>query len=109
MLHLAQRPSRRSFLRAAAGGAFALASSPLTRALADTPAGETEFFVFVHASGGWDVTLWADPRNEKRGIVDPATTDNTDTSQLHRWVDVAHDGDVKSFAPVRPRGSNITF
>jgi uncharacterized protein (DUF1501 family) len=105
-----QPPSRRNFLRAAAGGAFAAAaSSPLARALADTPAGDTEFFIFVHASGGWDVTLWADPRNEKRGIVDPATTENTDTSQLHRWVDAPHDGDVKSFAPVRPKGSNITF
>lgn len=112
-MSLAHRPSRRSFLRAAArcgAGAFgALAASPLTRALADTPAGDTEFFVFVHASGGWDVTLWADPRNERRGIVDPATTDNTDTAALHRWVDAPHDGDVKSFAKVSPRGSNIVF
>jgi uncharacterized protein (DUF1501 family) len=103
-------PSRRSFLRAAAGGAFAaMASSPLAHALAQTPAGDTEFFVFIHAAGGWDVTLWADPRNEKRGIVDPATTENTDTSQLHRWVDAPHEGDVKSFAPVRPPGSNLVF
>src|ERR1700729_4386006 len=98
--------NRRSFLRATAGGAFALASSPLTRALADTPAGDSEFFVFIHASGGWDVTLWADPRNEKRGIVDPATTENTDTAALHLWTDAPHEGDVKSFAPVRPSGSN---
>ncbi len=110
MSFLPHRPSRRSFLHAAAGGAYAaLASSPLTRALADTPAGDTEFFVFVHASGGWDVTLWADPRNEKRGIIDPATTDNTDTTQLHRWVDAPHEGDTKGFALVRPRGSNIAF
>jgi hypothetical protein len=102
--------SRRSFLRAATAGALAaLTDSPISRALADTPMGETEFFVFIHASGGWDVTLWADPRNEKRGIVDPATTENTDVSQLHRWVDAPHDGDVKSFAPVRPSGCNITF
>jgi uncharacterized protein (DUF1501 family) len=101
---------RRAVLRAAAAGAFAsVAASPLARALADTPAADAEFFVFVHASGGWDVTLWADPRNEKRGLVDPATTDNTDTGPLHRWTDAPHDGDVKSFALVRPRGSNITF
>jgi uncharacterized protein (DUF1501 family) len=104
---------RRSFLRAAAGGALgafgALASSPIARALADDAAGQTEFFVFIHASGGWDVTLWADPRNEKRGVIDPATTENTDVSQLHRWSDAAHDGDTKSFAPVRPAGSNLTF
>src|SRR5271155_4484947 len=111
MSSLAHQPSRRSFLCTAAGaGAFtALAASPLTRALADTPAGDTEFFVFIHASGGWDVTLWADPRNEKKGIVDPATTDNTDTAVLHKWVDAPHDGDIKSFAHVRPSGSNITF
>jgi uncharacterized protein (DUF1501 family) len=100
---------RRSFLRAAAGGALALATGPVPRALADAPAGDTEFFVFIHASGGWDVTLWADPRNEKRGIVEPATTDNTDVAQLHRWVDAPHDGDAKSFELVRPAGSNITF
>ena len=25
-----------------------------------------DFFVFVHAAGGWDVTLFADPRNARR-------------------------------------------
>jgi uncharacterized protein (DUF1501 family) len=104
---------RRSFLRLAAGGAAgafgALASSPIARALADDPAAQTEFFVFIHASGGWDVTLWADPRNERRGIIDPATTDNTDVSQLHKWSDAPHEGDTKSFAPVRPSGSNLVF
>jgi Protein of unknown function (DUF1501) len=109
MPFLPHRPSRRSFLRAAAGGAVALAASPVNRALADTSAGETEFFVFVHASGGWDITLWSDPRNEKRGIIDPATTENTDTSQIKRWVDAPFRGDARTFAPVRPPGSNITF
>jgi uncharacterized protein (DUF1501 family) len=108
---ISPRPvGRRSLLRAAAGGALAaVASSPIARALADTPAAESEFFVFIHASGGWDVTLWADPRNERRGLVEPATTENTDTSQLHRWVDAPHDGDVKTFAPVQPPGSRIVF
>jgi hypothetical protein len=76
--------SRRAFLNGLGGGA-ALASTPFLptgSALAAEPALETEFFIFLHASGGWDVTLWADPRNEKRGIIDPA---NTDTSHLHRW------------------------
>src|ERR1700761_7204480 len=100
MKHHALRPTRRSFLRAAAGGALAFGLSPVPRVLADTSASENEFFVFLHASGGWDVTLWADPRNEKRGIIDPATTENTDTSQLHRWVDAPHEGDTKSFALV---------
>src|SRR6185295_19151679 len=101
---------RRSFLRAAAGGAIAaMVDGPIPRALADTPSGEGEHFVFVHAAGGWDVTLWADPRNEKRGIIDPATTDNTDTGGLRRWVDAPLEGDRKSFALVRPPGSHITF
>jgi hypothetical protein len=104
------RLPRRSFLHAAAGGAVAaLVDGPIPRALADTASGEGEHFVFIHAAGGWDVTLWADPRNEKRGLVDPATTDNTDTSQIHRWVDAPYDGDHKSFALVRPPGSLITF
>jgi hypothetical protein len=109
--HRLSAASRRTFLKLVGGGA-ALAATPFWRtrsALAAEPTLETEFFIFIHASGGWDVTLWADPRNEKRGIIDPATTDNTDTSHLHRWVDAPHDDDVKSFALVRPAGSNIVF
>ena len=105
------RPSRRSLpprrRRAAPSPRSPRARSPARSRT--RPRATREFFVFIHASGGWDVTLWADPRNEKRGIVDPATTDNTDTAPLHRWVDAPHDGDVKSFAPVRPAGSNIAF
>src|SRR6202050_194160 len=105
--------TRRTFLKVLSAGALAsLTGFPdddSSLAAVATASGSSEFFIFIHASGGWDVTLWADPRNEKRGIVDPATTDNTETSQLHRWVDAPHDGDVKSFAPVRPKGSNITF
>src|SRR6516162_5169939 len=97
MPHLPLRPTRRSFLRAAAGSAFALAASPLPRALADTPSGEGEFFVFIHASGGWDVTLWADPRNEKRGIVDPATPENTDIGPVKLWKTATAAGDIDSF------------
>src|SRR5512135_322996 len=103
-------PSRRAFLRAAAYGAFtAVTASPLSRALAGAPRADAEHFIFIHASGGWDVTLWADPRNDKRGLIDPATTENTDTERVRRWVDAPHDGDVKSFAPVQPRGSNLVF
>jgi uncharacterized protein (DUF1501 family) len=102
-------PTRRDVLRLAAAGALAgLAGWPLG-ALAASPKAEDEYFIFIHASGGWDVTLWADPRNEKRGLIDPATTDNTDTGPLHRWVDAPHDEDVKSFALVQPKGSRIAF
>ena len=62
---------RRSVLKMFGAGAATLALRPLWAA----PSASTdEFFVFVHASGGWDVTLWADPRNEKLGLVAPAKT-----------------------------------
>jgi hypothetical protein len=104
------RVTRRTILRlAGAAGALAGIGGLSLRALSDSPKADNEFFIFVHASGGWDVTLWSDPRNEKRGIVDPATTDNTETAQLHKWVDAPHEDDVKSFALVQPKGSKIVF
>jgi uncharacterized protein (DUF1501 family) len=101
--------SRRSLLRAGLLGAGAL--SPLGRALGAVPgrAAETEFFVLIHAAGGWDVTLWADPRNTRAGLVEPATTANTDTGVIRLWKDQALAGDVRSFALVQPPGSKIAF
>jgi hypothetical protein len=104
-------PTRRTFLKVLAGGAVtAFAGLPPRRSLADAAAAnEAEFFVFVIAAGGWDVTLWADPRNEIRGIVHPASTGNTDTSQLKRWVDLPLPDGEKSFQLVRPKGSSLVF
>ncbi len=109
------RPTRRTFLRTlgAAAGA-ALVHGPLGQALADPALGETrvpegEFFVFIHAAGGWDVTLWSDPRNERRGLIEPASTDNTDTAGIRRWVDAPLDPDTRTFTPVRPPGSNLVL
>jgi hypothetical protein len=69
---------RRRFLRvlagAGAGAAVARMGGPVLEALAMTP--ETEYFIFIMADGGWDVTLWSDPRNEAMGLINPATTDN---------------------------------
>ena len=103
--------SRRTFLKVLSAGAVAaFAGLPSRRALADVAAaGETEFFVFVHAAGGWDVTLWSDPRNEARGIIHPASTENTDTSKLKRWVDAPLADATKTFELVRPPGSNLVF
>jgi Protein of unknown function (DUF1501) len=42
----------------------------------------------------------------KKGIADPATTANTDTPRLRRWIDAPFQGDVKTF---RPAGSNLVF
>lgn len=74
----------------------ACGASALTRKLAAaTPKLSEDFFVFIHAAGGWDVMLWADPRNERKGLVDPPSLANTDTGGLERWKTA---GD--SFEPV---------
>jgi hypothetical protein len=72
---------RRDALKWIAGSA-ACALAPQIVAASDVP---DEFFIFIHAGGGWDVTLWADPRNERRGLIDPATSANTDIGGLERW------------------------
>jgi Protein of unknown function (DUF1501) len=85
---------RRSFLQLLGAGTAALAMRPLYAATAGT---SDEFFIFIHASGGWDVTLWADPRNEKKGIVDPASTENTDPAALTHWKPTKLDGEIETF------------
>jgi hypothetical protein len=80
------------------------------RALADTTS--DEFFIFIHASGGWDVTLWSDPRNALEGLVEPASTANTDIANLMHWKStplVGAETSADTFELVKPAGSNITF
>jgi Protein of unknown function (DUF1501) len=103
--------TRRRFLKVLSGGALAaLTELPLTAlAQAATKENDGEFFVFIHASGGWDVTLWSDPRNEAKGIVMPASTDNTDKGQVRLWVDAPLDGATKTFELVRPKNSNLVL
>src|SRR5476651_237477 len=98
--------TRRTFLKTLSSGALgALAGLPSQRAFAEVAkAAEDEFFIFIHAAGGWDVTLWADPRNELRGIVHPASTENTDTSQLRRWVDAPLAEGARTFELIQPLG-----
>jgi Protein of unknown function (DUF1501) len=106
------KTNRRVFLKGLSGVAAAAAIGlPPGGAIAQVAAEkQSEFFVFIIALGGWDVTLWSDPRNELSGIVHPASTENTDTSQLRRWVDAPlGDGAFKTFALVRPKGSNLVF
>ena len=72
---------RRTMLQLLGTGAACLAARrPVMAAVTQAPA--EHFFIFIHASGGWDVTLWADPRNERKGLVEPASTDNTDVGPL---------------------------
>lgn len=100
--------SRRAFLSGLAGGAALGALGDVAPALAGV-APSTEYFVLVHAAGGWDVTLWADPRNEKVGPLDPATTANQNTGGVRLWTDAPFAGDVRSFRPVSPKGSAVAL
>jgi hypothetical protein len=104
--------TRRTFLKVlSAGAASAVTGLPTIASMADVAAASSpDFFIFIIALGGWDVTLWADPRNELRGIVHPASTENTDTGPLKRWVDAPlGDTGFKTFELVRPKGSNLVF
>jgi uncharacterized protein (DUF1501 family) len=91
--------SRRKFLQVAgqAGTGLALSQLPLQQALAAAPAAQDEFFVLIHAAGGWDVTLWSDPRNQRKGLVEPASTDNTDWSKIRLYKPIALDADTNTF------------
>ncbi len=93
---------RRTFLKMLGGGAAALATHPLW---AGAHAQTDDFFIVIHAAGGWDVTLWADPRNEAKGLVAPAAAANTDIGQLNHWKPVAGG----SFEILTPPGSNLRF
>lgn len=102
--------SRRKFLKVLAGAtaAGAAAQFPM-QALADPPEGADEFFLFIHAAGAWDVMVGLDPRNERRGIIEPPNDDVLDTAGLAQWRPRTLDGDTNTFEPVRPSGSNLTF
>jgi hypothetical protein len=106
------KTTRRTFLKVlSAGAASAVAGLPSIESMADVAAASSpDFFIFIIALGGWDVTLWADPRNEQRGIIHPASTENTDTAPLKHWVDAPlGDTAFKTFELVKPRGSSLVF
>src|SRR6478735_4207183 len=100
---------RRTFLKVlGAGAAGAFVSTPLLRAFAESSASK-EYFILIHAAGGWDVTLWADPRNERKGLMEPASTDNTDLTALTHWKRAALDGDTDTFEILAPSDVPMTF
>lgn len=105
------RTHRRTFLKVlAAGATSAVAGLPTIDSLADiTAANDSEFFICIIALGAWDVTLWSDPRNEMKGIIHPASTENTDTAPLKRWVDAPLEGGFKTFELIRPANSSLVF
>jgi hypothetical protein len=99
---------RRTFLKVLGGAAgVGLASQPLFRAFADPPVASDEFFVLIHASGGWDVTLSLDPRNERRGLIEPGSTDTIDTAPIRLWRNAPLDADTSTFEIIRPSGSSL--
>lgn len=98
--------SRRCLLKCVSAAAAASVASPVLRALADGNVGsKDDRFIIIHAQGAWDVTLWADPRNELRGLVEPATTANVDTAGIRNWTNGAplSDGSI-SFQLVQRNG-----
>jgi uncharacterized protein (DUF1501 family) len=103
--------SRRTFLKVlGTGAAAAMAGLPPLRSIADVAATSSDdYFLFIHAAGGWDVTLWADPRNEARGLVHPASSENTDTAQVRLWRDAPLEGGVRTFELVRPPRSSLVL
>jgi hypothetical protein len=100
---------RRTALQLLSGGLAALAARRPLWAAAAAPRAADEFFVFIHAAGGWDVTLWADPRNQKKGLIEPASTENTDPAGLTRWKGKTLEGDVETFAPLTASDSNLVL
>lgn len=102
---------RRNFLKVLGAGAAAasVTAGPVFDAFADPPAAMDDFFVFIHASGAWDVTVGLDPRNEVRGIIQPATTDFVNTAPIPRWVPRAiGDGD-ETFEILQPPGTSFRW
>ena len=91
--------TRRRFLKVlgSAGAGLAVAPLPLQQALAAAPGTSDEFFILLHAAGGWDVTLWSDPRNQRLGLVEPASTDNTDWTKIARYRPVPLDATASTF------------
>jgi hypothetical protein len=102
--------NRRTALKLLGGGAAATFAMrrPLWAAAA-APSSADDFFIFIHAGGGWDVTLWADPRNEKKGLIDPATTENTDIAPLLHWKSVKGEGDAETFEILAPSNVPMRF
>ncbi|MEJ7596850.1 MAG: DUF1501 domain-containing protein [Kofleriaceae bacterium] len=93
-------------LKLLGGGAAALTfGSPLFAGGSAAPA--DQFFVLVHAAGGWDVTLWSDPRNERRGLVEPASSLNTDPGRITHWKAARLDGSVSTFEPLAPGNTSL--
>jgi hypothetical protein len=102
---------RRTFFKALGAGAAAVASSPLHRAFAGPDVASSEYFIFIHAQGAWDVTVGLDPRNEDKGLIEAASTQYVDTGAVREWVNDTAElpSGGYSFKLVQPAGSKLVF
>lgn len=96
---------RRTALQLLAGASASLIARRPLWALGQAEA--DDFFIFIHAAGGWDVTLWADPRNERKGLVEPPSTDNTEIAGLRHWKRATLDGDTETFEILAPGNTSL--
>lgn len=96
--------NRRTMLKLLGGGAASIALRPqLFAAGVKTD----QFFIIIHAAGGWDVTLWADPRNERKGLIEPASSANTENGHIKHWQPKKLDGGVMTFEPLAPGNTSL--
>jgi hypothetical protein len=90
--------TRRRFLKLLGlGSAATLLRGPLSRAFAQVPTDSKDFFIVIHQAGGWDVTLWSDPRNEVKGLINPPSTDTCQTDGVTGWINQKLDADTSTF------------
>ncbi|MEZ4394646.1 MAG: DUF1501 domain-containing protein [Polyangiales bacterium] len=102
---------RRKFLKVIGAGAAAAATTagPVFEAFADPPGSIDDFFVFIHAAGAWDVTVGLDPRNEARGIIDPATTTYVNSAPIPRWTARDLGNGEETFEILEPPGTSFRW
>lgn len=105
--------NRRSFLTAIASASAATAlTHPVLRAFAGDGAAQDQFFIFLHAAGAWDVTGGLDPRNERKGLIEPGSTNTIDITPLRLWksltspLDGMNGASGYSYELVKPAGSS---
>lgn len=101
------RMDRRTFLKVLAAGGAAFSAAPLYRALAGQETSD-EFFIIIHASGAWDVTVGLDPKNEPKGIIQPSGTQTVDITRVPLWQsdNAPLPAGGYSFELVRPPGNS---
>jgi uncharacterized protein (DUF1501 family) len=97
--------NRRTLLKFLAGGVAATWLPRAAWAAAGDPS--ADYFIIVHAGGGWDVTLWADPRNERHGLVEPPSTGVLETGRLKHWKNAPLADGLQTFEILEPSGSAL--